>query len=375
MRILLLSAYDAASHRYWREGLVKAFPEYDWTVLTLPARYFNWRIRGNSLTWAFSHREVLQQSYDALICTSMVDLSSLRGFVPSLAHLPTLVYCHENQFVYPVSEHGSAMQRIEPQIVSLYTALCADCLVFNSGYNRDSFMQGAAQLLKKMPDHVPDNLLDKLHHAQVLPVPLDEGLWQQPDGISACDDLLSLVWNHRWEYDKGPEQLLNLVKALQAERFPFRLAVLGESFRQQPETFAHLRQFMETHCPDALWHWGYLPDPQDYYRLLSQADIVISTTRHEFQGIAMLEAVALGCVPLAPARLSYPEIFGMEYCYTSTPEQPEKEIDSMLVQLKQRLKQKRDQQLSPPKVVQFGWPALRPRYQQLIQSLIDPNTL
>ncbi len=28
MKILLLSAYDALSHQYWRKGLVGAFPEY-----------------------------------------------------------------------------------------------------------------------------------------------------------------------------------------------------------------------------------------------------------------------------------------------------------------------------------------------------------
>ena len=43
MRILLLSAYDAESHRYWREGLVSRFPEHHWQVLRLPPRYFNWR--------------------------------------------------------------------------------------------------------------------------------------------------------------------------------------------------------------------------------------------------------------------------------------------------------------------------------------------
>src|SRR5690554_445672 len=98
MRILLLSAYDAVSHQYWRKGLVNALPEHDWTVLSLPARYFSWRIRGNSLSWAFGERERLQQPYDLVIATSMVDLTSLRGLVPSLARTPCVVYFHENQF-------------------------------------------------------------------------------------------------------------------------------------------------------------------------------------------------------------------------------------------------------------------------------------
>ncbi len=89
MRILLFSAYDALSHQYWRKGLVNAFPEYDWTVLTLPPRFFSWRLRGNSMTWAFSERDVLIAGYGLLICTSMTDLSALKGMVPELAKIPT----------------------------------------------------------------------------------------------------------------------------------------------------------------------------------------------------------------------------------------------------------------------------------------------
>ena len=98
-RILLLSAYDAMSHKMWRGRLLEMFPEHTWTQLVLPPRHFNWRIRGNSLQWALNEKDLLNQDYDLLIATSMVDLASLRGFIPSIAQLPTLLYFHENQFV------------------------------------------------------------------------------------------------------------------------------------------------------------------------------------------------------------------------------------------------------------------------------------
>ncbi|MDC0414664.1 DUF3524 domain-containing protein, partial [Gammaproteobacteria bacterium] len=100
-KILLLSAYDAMSHTIWRRRLAAMFPEHEWTQLALPPRHFNWRIRGNSLQWALNEQDALTQDYDLLIATSMVDLASLRGFVPSLSKIPTLLYFHENQFVYP----------------------------------------------------------------------------------------------------------------------------------------------------------------------------------------------------------------------------------------------------------------------------------
>ena len=127
MRILLLSAYDAHSHRRWRQGLVDAFPDWQWTVLTLPPRNFLWRIRGNSLSWAFAERETLLQPYDLLVATSMTDLAALKGMVPALAKVPAMVYCHENQFAYPDQRE---LQSMEPEFVSLYAVLAAERVLF-----------------------------------------------------------------------------------------------------------------------------------------------------------------------------------------------------------------------------------------------------
>ena len=42
--------------------------------------------------------------------------------------------------------------------------------------------------------------------------------------------------------------------------------------------------------------------------MLQSADIYVSTAAHEFFGIAAVEAIAAGCYPLLPRRLSYPEL-------------------------------------------------------------------
>ena len=55
-------------------------------------------------------------------------------------------------------------------------------------------------------------------------------------------------------------------------------------------------------------HFGFAESREAYGRLLWQCDIVMSTTRHEFFGVGMVEAMAAGCVPIAPRRYNYPAL-------------------------------------------------------------------
>jgi glycosyltransferase involved in cell wall biosynthesis len=354
MRVLLLSAYDAASHKYWRETLCREISDWDWQVLTLPPRHFSWRIRSNALTWWGEQGELLQQNYDVVLATSMVDLATLRGLVPSLSRVPTVLYFHENQFEYPAgqSQHGL----LEAQMVTLYSALAADRLVFNSAYNQDSFLAGCKQMLQRFPDGVPAATGELLQEkTEVLPVPITAPI---PGDKQRSGSKLQLVWNHRWEYDKGPAELLALATALVDSALEFDLHVVGQQFRKQPAEFDQLQQLLQS--AGSLGHWGYLESSTAYQQLLASCDVVVSTALHDFQGLAVLEACAAGCKPLVPARLVYPEWFGAANCYQN--------IDHAVASLCSK-------DLSSVDVSRFSVGRLIPRYRELIHSLSVSNSV
>lgn len=315
MRVLLLSAYEAVSHRYWAQSLMAQLEEVSWTLLALPPRHFAWRIRGNPLSWMLKEHDTLSQQFDVVLATSMVDLATLIGLFPHLGRAKKVVYFHENQFAYP--ESSDQIPQIEAKMVNLYTALAADYVAFNSAYNRDSFIEGARAFLKKMPENLPmaKPLAALRERSQVLPVPiLAPSKSPQPKGIKSAAPQ-RIVWNHRWEYDKNPDDFFAVLFALSDTGVSFELAVLGQRFRQAPAIFAEAEQRLATH----IVAWG--PQPEDAYRdLLDSADIVVSTTWHEFQGLAIMEAAQRGALPLVPNRLCFPALYPPEYRYDGTRE-------------------------------------------------------
>lgn len=316
-RILLLSGYDAGSHKRWREQLVASQPDFDWQVLTLPPRYFRWRIRGNALSWLDAPE--LREPWDLVVATSMVDVAGLRAFHPAVSRTPLLLYMHENQFAYPDS--GTQHTSVDHQMVNLYSALAADSVVFNSEWNRRSFLEGIDRLLNRLPDAVPEGVSCRIFEkSRVLPVPIADARFL----ARTCplnDSCPHIIWNHRWEYDKAPDRLLLMLQALERMTQAFRLSVVGEQFRRQPGAFETIRaQFGER-----IEHWGFMADQCAYDQLLQQADVVVSTALHDFQGLSMLEAMASGCMALAPDRLAYPEYVPKMHRYPSLPDQPEQE--------------------------------------------------
>ena len=137
----------------------------------------------------------------------------------------------------------------------------------------------------------------------VLPVGVDLGsLGKGADAPSGGSPLI--LWNHRWEFDKSPEAFVRTVSTLVEEGLDFRVAVAGERGDNPSAAMDEL----PGRLGERLVQFGPVEGREAYARLLWEADISISSTRHEFFGISTVEAMWCGCLPIAPRRYNYPAL-------------------------------------------------------------------
>ncbi len=301
-RCLFVEPFFGGSHRSFAEGLAH-HSRHEIVLLTLPAAEWRRRMRRGAQELAIAARDV-EGPFDLIIATDMLDLPAFLALTrPRFNEVPVLLYMHENQLTYP-RLRGTKLNSWFGQINYL-SASAADRVAFNSAFHRDDFL-GALRTLSGQPNNwlIPVAIADIEAKSLVLPVGVDlaqlDTFRCEPD--PAAPPLI--LWNHRWEFDKAPEVFVRAIRQLDAEGLDFRLAIAGVPGDSPSTPILAL----QSDLAPRIEHFGFVEDRGDYARLLWRSDIVVSTARHEFFGVGMIEALYCGCFPIAPARFNYPAL-------------------------------------------------------------------
>ena len=308
MRILALEPYYGGSHRAFLDGWT-AHSRHRWTVLGLPACQWKWRMQHAPITFAdeVAGRADAGESWDTVFCSDMLNLPEFLGLAPRpVRSLPAVAYFHENQLTYPIRpggrrDRGTCMSNIS-------TALAADQAWFNSAFHRDEFLAAIPQFLDRMPDRnaTAEAAVERIReHTAVHPPGIEPIAARERERVGR-DGPLRILWAARWEFDKAPAVFFEAMRLLRDRGIAFRLLVIGEEFDSRAGIFDQA----EREFAGQIDRWGRQESRAEYERALVEADVIVSTARHEFFGISVVEAAAAGCYPVVPRRLAYPEVLG-----------------------------------------------------------------
>lgn len=160
--------------------------------------------------------------------------------------------------------------------------MAADLVVFNSEFNRDSFLNNINTIIKLLPDYRPKELhLQIKPKCRVLYFPIDFPILPS---VKTMSNILNIVWPHRWEFDKNPELFFKVLYKLKENNKKFLVSILGEVFMDIPDIFSKARE----HLKKEIINFGFMEKKEDYFKVLCSSHVVVSTTDHEFFGVSML---------------------------------------------------------------------------------------
>ncbi|MCI5081422.1 MAG: DUF3524 domain-containing protein [Saprospiraceae bacterium] len=304
MNITLVEPFFTGSHQQWALGL-QANSRHQVHILSLPGRYWKWRMFGGAVSLAHQFNQHPVPT-DLFLLSDMTDAATFKALLaPAFQQIPIALYFHENQITYPWSPNDpdiSLQRNNQYGFINYTSALIADQIFFNSNYHRQSFLDALPAFLRQFPDHQELHLIENIRQkSEVLPLGLSlKDLIQQPPSEN---NIVRIVWNHRWEYDKNPDDFFELLFELQSEGLPFQVIVLGQAYGKKPAIFAKAKEKLK----DRILHFGYANTRSAYAKWLASADVLPVTSNQDFFGISVVEALAAGCFPLLPNRLAYPQ--------------------------------------------------------------------
>ena len=282
--------YYAGSHKYWADNLISK-SSHDITLFSMSGRHWKWRMKGSSIHLAHRYKELVNKP-EVIVCSSMMDVSLYKSLLSEeLKSTPIIYYLHENQLTYPFSNNESRSQEeFHYGYINYRSCLIADKIIFNSQYHLDQFLDGLLSLFKRLPDFTSEILesVDLIKSkSSVIYVGIDFTRIENFKIDFPLNKVPTLLWNHRWSYDKRPDIFYELCCYLSDNNVDFRLNLINNIKSDSTGVFKKLQQDFR----DKIDSQGHLLSYEDYVHTLCSSDILPVSSEHDFYGISVLEVM------------------------------------------------------------------------------------
>lgn len=302
MKIFLLESFYGGSHKYWADNF-KKYSKHSVTIFKLPAKHWKWRMQGSALELA-RQINLSNESPDLFLVSEMIDLGLLKGLLSQYNEIPIILYMHENQLTHPFSKLDKQKDLdLSYGFLNIKSCCVADKIIFNSNYHKNQFNTASLKLLQKMPDFNNENIINLIYlKSFVSHLGIDFNIIESIDSIKTNNEP-TLLWNHRWTFDKRPEIFINLLNKLEERKLSYKLIITNVSnnntnFQNQIKPFTK-----------NILYKGMCSSYEEYIFWVKQADILPVSSKHDFFGLSVLEAISCGVYPILPENHVYSELY------------------------------------------------------------------
>ena len=305
MKILYVEPFYSGAHKQWIDSYQKK-SKHKIKILSHSGSHWKWRMHGAAISLSKEFLN-LKDSFDLIIVSDMLNLPLFKVLCQSkIKKTKIIIYFHENQISYPLSDNNldkKLNRDLHYAFINYSSSFVSNWNLFNSQYHLDSYIDGLEKYLKKMPDFKNLETIDKIKNkSSVLHIGCD--LNNMKTKIKKTNNTPIILWNHRWEYDKNPEDFFHVLYKIKDKGLKFKVVVLGKKYSEYPSIFDEAKIKLSSE----ILYFGFCESHKEYVSWLNKADIIPVTSNQDFFGISIVEAIHMNNFPILPNRLSYREL-------------------------------------------------------------------
>ena len=171
----------------------------------------------------------------------MCDVAQLKGLMPrTWRDVQVVTMFHENQLTFPWSPADPDRDNGRDNTyayVNLSTVMASDQVWFNSHHHVNVFFEAAQQWMDAMPKpHVPFRSEHAMRaKSRVMHLGLDLQGWERHRSLVTTPrqaDVPTILWNHRWAWDKGSDAFLSFARDILERNIPAQFVILRTILRE-----------------------------------------------------------------------------------------------------------------------------------------------